>query len=379
MERVRETLTIDQIRSCLTVRDLANLLVYQAERDQTARVQLSPEVGSTESGQPEGCEYPVWFGTNRRPSRSASMLSFSNTRDTVIHYGVCRVFIPKSHKIGSLGSPWWKRVLAGQDDRLSMLSITELNVDEYWSMMRQSLEDVDVDDRDAVIFIHGYNVSFLDAALRTAQLGFDLSVRGAMAFFSWPSQGATLSYSADEATIEASETLITEFIGDIATRSQARAVHIIAHSMGNRALLRAVTRIAAAAEHASKVHFGQIILAAPDVDAGVFRQLCEAYGQVSSRTTLYVSAKDRAVEASGWLHQFARVGLTPPICVVSGIDTVNVTNVDLTMLGHGYVAEARDILQDMHDLLTHGTEPSRRFGLRQGITESGEVFWIVGA
>jgi esterase/lipase superfamily enzyme len=67
------------------------------------------------------------------------------------------------------------------------------------------LAAIDVDERDALIFVHGYNVSFQEAALRAAQIGFDLSVKGAMAFFSWPSQGATAHYSADEATIEASE------------------------------------------------------------------------------------------------------------------------------------------------------------------------------
>jgi len=41
-----------------------------------------------------------------------------------------------------------------------------------------------------------------------AQIGFDLSVKRAMAFFSWPSQGSTRGYPADEATIEASEGII---------------------------------------------------------------------------------------------------------------------------------------------------------------------------
>jgi esterase/lipase superfamily enzyme len=147
--------------------------------------------------------------------------------------------------------------------------------------------------------------------------------------------------------------------------------------MGNRGVLRAICRITANAEQLSRVRFKQIILAAPDVDVDVFRQLCGAYSIVSARTTLYVCAKDRAVEASGWLHQFPRVGLTPPICVVSGIDTVDVTNVDLTNLGHGYIAEARDVLRDIHDLITHGTAPNRRFGLSPKVTLSGERFWVV--
>jgi deoxycytidine triphosphate deaminase len=206
-----------------------------------------------------------------------------------------------------------------------------------------------------------------------------LVIRGAMTFFSWPSRGKTASYMADEATIEASESAIAQFMSDVATKANAHAVHIIVHSMGNRGVLRAICRITDNAEQLSRVRFKQIILAAPDVDVDVFRQLCGAYSMVSARTTLYVCAKDRAVEASGWLHQFSRVGLTPPICVVSGIDTVEVTDVDLTNLGHGYIAEARDVLGDIHDLITHGTAPDRRFRLLAQSTLLGERFWVVRA
>ena len=229
-----------------------------------------------------------------------------------------------------------------------------------------------------MIFVHGYNVSFQDAALRAAQIGFDLSVKGTMAFFSWPSQGSTGGYPADEATIEASEGAIADFMTDFAERSGASAVHIIAHSMGNRGVLRAVNRIAAQAERRTGKPFGQIILAAADVDADVFRQLSAAYGQVACRTTLYVSKHDLVVEASRWLHDFPRAGLMPPTLVVPGIDTINVTNVDLTLLGHGYVAEARAVLTDMHSLITRGTAPDQRFGLRPTMNERGERFWLIG-
>jgi esterase/lipase superfamily enzyme len=37
--------------------------------------------------------------------------------------------------------------------------------------------------------VHGYNVSFDDAALRTAQLAYDLTFDCPAAFFSWPSKG----------------------------------------------------------------------------------------------------------------------------------------------------------------------------------------------
>jgi hypothetical protein len=282
-------------------------------------------------------EYTVWYGTNRRPNNPADPTrGYSAMRDGVVHYGSCRVFIPRSHKIGSTGSPWLKRVPWTRDDRLRLRRVLELARDAYWRGVAAQLAAVEAAERNAVIFVHGYNVTFADAALRAAQIGFDLSVKGAMAFFSWPSQGSKGSYSADEATIEASEGAIADFMTDFAEHSGAAAVHIIAHSMGNRGVLRAVDRIAAAVQRRSGKPFGQIILAAAE---------------------LYVSKRDRAVDASRWLHASPRAGLVPPTLVVPGIDTVNVTDVDMT------VGDA---------------PPDQRFGLRPTTNEAGDPCWLIG-
>jgi esterase/lipase superfamily enzyme len=220
-------------------------------------------------------------------------------------------------------------------------------------------------------------VSFQDAALRAAQLGFDLGVGGVMAFYSWPSKGTLQGYPADEATIEASEGFIADFLANMAAQSGASRVHIIAHSMGNRGLLRAIDRIAMTAAQRTSTPFDQIVLAAADVDQDTFKRLSVAYQRVARRTTMYVCSRDRAVEASHWLHDFPRAGLTPPVLVVPGIDTINVSNLDLTLLGHGYVAEARELLTDIHTLLRDGSPPSKRFGLRR-MTAPGGEYWVVG-
>jgi hypothetical protein len=69
----------------------------------------------------------------------------------------------------------------------------------------------------------------------------------------------------------------------------------------------------------------------------------------------------------------------PPTLVLPGIDTVNVTGVDLTLLGHGYVADARAVLTDMHALITRSAPPNERFGLRETKNEEGEQYWLIGA
>jgi esterase/lipase superfamily enzyme len=328
----------------------------------------------------DNAEYPVWYGTNRRPKLTRGEFSgYSSERDDKIHYGQCRVFVPKSHKIGSTGSPWWKRLLTQTDDRLKLLGTRPYTPDSFWDAISAQLAPFASREKRAIVFIHGYNVSFEAAALRAAQIGFDLQIKTPMAFFSWPSQGRLKGYSADEATIDVSEGALEDFLVDFVERSGAAFVHLIAHSMGNRGLLRAVNSIVANAQHRSRRHFGQIILAAADVDADFFRSHCNAYTTISDRTTLYVSKRDYAVEASHWIHAFPRVGLVPPLFVTDGIDTINVTNVDMTMLGHGYVAEARDVLIDMHRLLDEGAAPDRRFGLRPRHNEHGQRYWVIGA
>ena len=333
--------------------------------------------GLSQDAEGSGDRYTVWFGTNRRLEEAGGQVRFTGERDRQVHYGWCRVAVPKSHRIGSIGSPWWKRLLTLTDDRLKIVKTTVLEADAYWAQIADGLASAPIEERDAVVFVHGFNVSFDEAAIRAAQLGFDLGISGVMAFYSWPSQGNIRSYASDEATIEASEDYITDFLTAMATRSGARRVHVIAHSMGNRGLLRAIGRIAASAAERSHVPFDQIILAAPDVDYDTFRRLSVSYRQVAKRTTLYVCGRDRAVEASKWIHDYARAGLVPPVTIVPGIDTINVSNLDLTLLGHGYIAEARELLTDMHTLLRHGTPPEQRFGLRAATTEDG-TYWMVG-
>jgi esterase/lipase superfamily enzyme len=321
-----------------------------------------------------GLEYTVWYGTNRRPILDREqVVQYSGERDDNIHYGRCKVFIPESHKIGSLGSPWWMRWIRRIDDRLKLRKISSLEAEAYWEDLRKVLSG---DQREALIYIHGYCVSFEEAALRAAQIGCDLNLQGAMAFYSWPSKGDWAGYLADSATIDASEGFIREFLLDFYHKSGAERIHIIAHSMGNRGLLRAMERIVEMSESRGQVKFGQIFLAAPDVDAQIFRTLARAYARLSERTTLYASEKDKALAMSEFLHDYDRAGFIPPVTVVDGIDTIAVSEIDLTLLGHGYYAEVRDVLHDMHNLLTHNAPPRNRMGLRLSV-QGG--FWVIKA
>ncbi len=345
-------------------------------RDEQLTVRSRPAEVKVPDASPaaEGAhQFDVYFATNRTPIHiSGALVGFGSGRSEEIHHGRCEVTIPETHRIGSTGSPWWRRIGRG-DDRLRLAALTPLEPSLFWQEVRGRINET-VAPGDAIVFINGFNVSFLEASLCAAQIGADLALDGVTTFFSWPSRGTVLGYPADEATIEASEPQITRYLVEFAERSGARGVHIIAHSMGNRGLLRAVDRIAASASALTRKPFGQIILAAPDVDSGTFRGLAAAYPAVSVRTTLYVSSGDLAVRGSRLLHGASRVGFTPPIAIVEGIDTVSAKNVDVTRLGHGYVASSRPVLVDIHDLIKHGSAPDDRATLRRR-SDTGQPFW----
>jgi esterase/lipase superfamily enzyme len=341
-----------------------------------------PSAQAVRSARPpvEGTSCPLWFGTNRKPNNPADLTKgFGAGRDDRIHYGVCNVLVPKWHKIGSLGSNWLRRVFTWRDDRLKLEAESLQGREEpaFWAELTAKLQAVEVGRRDALVFLHGYNVTFEGAALRAAQLGTDLAVPGIMAFFSWPSQGTLLGYVDDEASVEASEPFLVEFLEKFVRQSGAKRVHLIAHSMGNRGLLRSLQRLLPRLAAGQQGLFGQIILAAPDVDVDLFRDLATTVftTQVRARTTLYTSSRDRALTSSAFLHGYARAGFNPPYVLLPSLDTIEVANVDLSLLGHGAFAEARPVLTDIHSVLF---SPEMKIEQRMGLTrDTTNGQWVI--
>ena len=288
---------------------------------------------------------------------------------------------PRSHKFGSIGTAWWRRWLRLEfaDDHVKVVRRREIDgAATFFDDLRQELASGQ--GNQVLCYLHGFNVSFDDAAVRAAQLFADLKVPGAAAFFSWPSKASVEDYFADVERIGESEADIAAFLTGLATQLGGATVHIIAHSMGNRGLARAMQRISAAVTGATGVRFGQIILAAPDVSVGLFNDLARIYPTLSTRTTMYVSARDRALGLSRWLQDAPRAGFTPPVTIVPNIDTIEVTNIDLTLLGHGYYAEAEAVLYDISSLLLHNLAPGQRLRLSASdIPGAASAHWVIGA
>ena len=284
--------------------------------------------------------------------------------------------VPESHDFGEVGSSWVKRIITGSDDRLKLLNLNPLNDELFSALMARELQKKLAGKRSALVYIHGYNNDFEESVIRAAQIGVDLKVEGVTALFSWPSKGAALAYKADGKTIQASEQHFEAFLRNIASNPSVDEVNILAHSMGNRALLRTVERLARDPSFGSKV-INQIILAAPDVNTRLFTQLAKYYPKIAKRTTLYVSSKDLALWSSGIVDSVPRAGFTPPITIVPDIDTVDVSNIDLTILGHSYFGNLEHVLHDMFDLLMFGAVPQKRIRLKEKLSADNKTYWEI--
>ena len=163
-------------------------------------------------------------------------------------------------------------------------------------------------EKEAFVFIHGYNTRFADAAKRAAQLAADLGFDGAPILYSWPSRAAFSGYFEDEKTVEWTGPHLRSFLEQLAARSGASRIHLIAHSMGNRALSEAVQAIAKDDPTGSRPHFQEIVLAAPDIKVNMLKPLADAMAPLAKKVTLYTSTNDDALILARIADGVARAG-----------------------------------------------------------------------
>lgn len=215
----------------------------------------------------------------------------------------------------------------------------------------------------ALLFIHGYNSSFEDAAHRTAQLAWDIPFEGYAGFFSWPSAANLMHYGADDAAARSCVPFLKTFIADILKHEGVEQLHIIAHSMGGLVLtltLKEISDDAALEIHLNKLH--QLILGAPDIDQKEFRNtILPAFKSLGRRRTIYASDHDLALFGSSLLRnsrdRLGRIG--EDIFVAVGLDTIEASNLK-SPNNHSYLFESKIMLSDLYYLITKNIPPNER-------------------
>lgn len=281
-----------------------------------------------------------------------------------VQYGLAEVSIPRDHKSGVLEAPsiWQLEFREDPARHIVLMSVQRRSGPAFFKELSGRVARSR--GRNAFLFVHGYNVGFADAARRTAQMSYDLSFDGAAVFYSWPSQASLPGYTIDESNIEWSTAHIKQFLVDFAEKSEAQNLYLIAHSMGNRGLTRAL-QVLMLERPDLRGRFREIILAAPDVDAEVFRRdLAPALQLAGQRVTLYASSNDLALRASKEVHGYPRAGESGAgLVLLRGLETIDASGVDESVLAHSYFVESKPVIRDILSLLRHNLPAGRREGL----------------
>lgn len=293
-----------------------------------------------------------------------------------LDYGSCEVTIPPTHEKGKLESPSVLKLEFREDAQRHVVlqRVVRTSVDEFYSGVVEKMDQYPT--RQAMVFIHGYNVSFDDAVKRTAQIAHDLNFEGAPICYSWTSHGALANYTRDMANADATVVALQSFLEQTVRRTGSSTIHLIAHSMGNRALLQALDRIAVGNPNTSNV-FGQLVMAAPDVSVKDFRnRYADAARQLAESVTLYASSRDRALLASTEIHGLNRAGLAGEnLVVLDGMDTIDVSEIDTSLIGHSYYGDHPELIRDLQALVELAQPASQRHWLTRLIDRSGSGYF----
>ena len=320
---------------------------------------------------------PVFYGTDRARGDDTPANYFRGERGVPV-FGIAEVSVPtRGRDLGELTGPsWWRlEFTADPAKHVILKSVGALGRDVFVTSLADSVAAAD--ERDVLIFVHGYNVTFEDAARRAAQLSVDLKFAGRTLLYSWASAADTKKYTVDESTIDWSRDHFEAFLQLALSEIGAGKVHIIAHSMGNRAVINTLERITSWQLPAGAAKLGQVIFAAPDIDRDRFVQLAAKFKGCAARVTLYASSRDVALLASKFVHGYPRAGEAgEALLVVDGVDTIDASLVDTSLVGlrHSYFGEKRSILNDMFNLITQQLAPDKRFDL-EAVGDTLKRYW----
>lgn len=280
------------------------------------------------TGAPPGTHsvMPVFFATDRIPSDhvagSPAWLAepFGTRifldRANPVSYGRVTGSIGRSAaSLGPCEPGWWRQeAMPGKArTRFPLRAIDRIERDDFHAELRAELERLAQPDasppcegagplsrpgRRVLLYVHGFNDGFGEAAGNAAQLAYDLDIRAVPVIFSWPTQQSLIRYTQDATYAQRAAPHLKQLIAGIIDKVAPDELYIVAHSMGSRITLNALRELST--ERSGRfVPATALILYAPDLDTLLFERLyMDELPRYARRTSLYTNSRDIPLAAS---------------------------------------------------------------------------------
>ncbi len=291
----------------------------------------------------------LFYATNRNvldPGTPARSARYGGQRSRETSYGECRL------SLSGTG--------AGAADRMDV----QVGLENTSRTTRaRFLGDVEraaarTPGREVLLFVHGFDNSFEDAAKTATRIMHGVGFQGAALMYSWPSAASAVSYLQDRNNAYWAVHYLKELLSDLAADRFIDRVSVVVHSMGNEVFIRAYSELAdecARAGNADLKKIRNIVLAAPDVDREIFldQHALKLMSQ-GARIVLYASRSDMALAASSLAQggDYERLGKN--VVCVPGLAVTDVSDVRTDLLGHSWIGDSRSVLTDLRCVLSEG-------------------------
>ena len=270
----------------------------------------------------------TWYISNRR--REAGELS-RNPTDS-LEYGIVVTRYRERAGPGSDG-----RILENADGEVT--DSARFSRADFVTRMRMRIADSPEPKSGAIVYVHGYGVSFSLGITQGADIGHRISHTGATVVFAWPAHASVVAwpsaaavvsraYRDDSATAALSGGAFLSAVSAVREAAGSQPTTVIGHSLGGQLVTEALTRPGARRDSLVRRPLSALVLFAADVSLARLRDsLAPTLAAVASRRIVYASDDDLMMDMSRFINKSERAGEATPALQLTarGFEVVDVT------------------------------------------------------
>jgi esterase/lipase superfamily enzyme len=325
---------------------------------------------------------PVLFITDRKRTDSPAGAFFGGDRkESGVTYG--RIVVRMPAESYSPAAPLPTGMIVDKEKNssqgVSVAKPTEFEAADFEAQLSSFSSNLKKNTKLRVLlFIHGYNVSYVDSVKATARLAWGLRPVDVLPVaISWPSQGKLLRYWQDEQSVEPSIERLRPILGHMFADQQIDEVILVSHSMGTRIATRVLSQLQLQKEPLPKLT--RVAFAAADLHDAELSELWARIQPLPAQGwTFYTSGNDFALLASSIVHARSPVGDSRDrVFTLPPADTVDASAVApaLKGYGHSYLIDNPRLQVDLRRWIVDGVPAAQR-NLHRGQRPPAD-FWAI--
>lgn len=235
----------------------------------------------------------IFVATTRQPTTPDK--AYTAERSTEVHYASYAVSVPPAHQPGQIEWPG-KRPDPAKD--FMTVNATQLENSAAFRMsLGSEFAHLPVGQRNAVVFVHGFNNSFAEGLYRIVQMSHDLNVGGVKLHYSWPSAGTESGYAYDRDSAAFARDGLEAMLKALAA-TKVEHIHLVAHSMGSLVVVETLRQAAIARDPNLARKLGGVVLISPDIDVDLFKSQLRRITPLPQPFVIFSSRQDRALQLS---------------------------------------------------------------------------------